>query len=80
MLEIEVRGDIGNLLEAEFLRWGRRAAHNDLIFAVALASGKPEANPSPSTAPLRFPSRRPSGATLAARDFSPAMQRVALEL
>ena len=55
MLEIEVRGDIGSLLEAEFLRWGRRAAHNDLIFAVALASWKAGGQPISLYGPAPLP-------------------------
>jgi hypothetical protein len=55
MLKIEVPGDIGSLLEAEFLRWGRRAAHNDLIFAVALASWKAGGQPISLYGPAPLP-------------------------
>jgi hypothetical protein len=55
MLEIEVPRDIGSLLEAEFLRWGRRAAHNDLIFATALASWKAAGQPISLYGPALLP-------------------------
>ena len=37
MLTIAARGPASEALRTEFLRWGTRSAHDDLIFAVALA-------------------------------------------
>jgi len=45
MLEIIVPGDMETLLRGEFLRWGRHSAHDDLIFAVALACWKAGGQP-----------------------------------
>jgi hypothetical protein len=45
MLDLEVPGDMRQLLESEFNSWGRRSAHNDLIFAIALACWKAGGQP-----------------------------------
>ena len=45
MLEIDVPPSMAALLRTEFLRWGRRSAHDDLIFAVALACWKAGGQP-----------------------------------
>jgi hypothetical protein len=56
MLDLEVPGDMRQLLEAECLRWGRRSAHNDLIFVIALAcwkaGGQPIAQHIPGPLPM----------------------------
>jgi hypothetical protein len=39
-LEIAVRGGAAEALRTELHRWGRRSAHDDLVFAVALACWK----------------------------------------
>ena len=55
MLDLEVPGDMRQLLEAEFLRWGRRSAHNDLIFAIALACWKAGGQPISLYGPAPLP-------------------------
>lgn len=59
MLEIAVTGHAAEALRAEFLRWGRRSAHDDLVFAVALAcwkaGGQPLSLNGPGPLPLIFP-------------------------
>lgn len=60
-LEIDVPPEIGRLLEQEFLRWGCRSAHDDLVFAVALACWKAGGQPLPSNSgplPLIYPKIR----------------------
>jgi hypothetical protein len=47
MLEIHVRGPNAEALKTEFLRWGRRSAHDDLVFATALACWKAGGQPLP---------------------------------
>ncbi len=62
MLAIEVKGDAAAALRSELLRWGRRSAHDDLIFAVALAcwkaGGQPFALYGPGPLPFIFPELR----------------------
>jgi hypothetical protein len=68
MLEIDDPGDIASVLSAEFLRWGQRSEHDDLIFAIAPASGKPAANQSPNTSPA--PPHVPGCTPLIGANFS----------
>jgi hypothetical protein len=62
MLEITAPGEPANLLHSEFLRWGRRSTHDDLIFAVALACWKAGGQPMPvyvqGPLPLIYPAVR----------------------
>ena len=62
MLSIEAKGDAAAALRSELLRWGRRSAHDDLIFAVALACWKSGGQPlslyGPGPLPLIFPETR----------------------
>lgn len=39
-LEVAVRNDAAAAFRTELLRWGRRSAHDDLVFAVALGCWK----------------------------------------
>ena len=45
MLEITVSGPPADALHTELHRWGRRSAHDDLVFAVALACWKAGGQP-----------------------------------
>lgn len=45
MLAIAVAGGAAEALRAEFFRWGRGSAHDDLVFAVALACWKAGGQP-----------------------------------
>ena len=45
MLEITFAGSAAEALRTELLRWGRRSAHDDLVFAVALACWKAGGQP-----------------------------------
>ena len=62
MLAIEVKGDAAAALRSELLHWGRRSAHDDLIFAAALAcwkaGGQPFALYGPGPLPFIFPELR----------------------
>ncbi len=59
MLRIAVAGEAAEALRAELLRWGRRSAHDDLVFAVALACWKAGGQPlfinALAPLPLLFP-------------------------
>jgi hypothetical protein len=46
---------MAHLLRTEFLRWGRRSAHDDLIFAVALACWRAGGQPIPLYGPEPIP-------------------------
>ncbi len=62
MLEIAVSGDAAAAFRSELLRWGLRSAHDDLVFAVALAcwkaAGQPLSLSGPGPLPLIFPEVR----------------------
>jgi hypothetical protein len=62
MLTIDATGAIAAALRAELLRWGRRSAHDDLVFAAALAcwkaGGQPLSLNGPGPLPLIFPEVR----------------------
>ena len=62
MLDIAVKGGPAEALRAELLRWGRRSAHDDLVFAVALACWKAGGQPlslyGPAPLPLIHPEVR----------------------
>lgn len=62
MLEIAVSGDAAAAFHSELLRWGLRSAHDDLVFAVALAcwkaAGQPLSLSGPGPIPLLFPEVR----------------------
>ena len=62
MLEIAVAGSAAEALRHELLRWGHRSAHDDLIFATALAcwkaGGQPLSLNGPGPLPLVFPEVR----------------------
>ena len=62
MLAITVTGGPAEALRSELFRWGRRSAHDDLIFATALAcwkaGGQPLSINSPGPLPLIFPEVR----------------------
>jgi hypothetical protein len=59
MLVIAAPGPIAEALRAELLRWGRRSAHDDLVFATALAcwkaGGQPLSLNGPGPLPLILP-------------------------
>lgn len=62
MLEIAVSGDAAAAFRSELHRWGLRSAHDDLVFAVALAcwkaAGQPLSLSGPGPLPLIFPEIR----------------------
>ncbi|MBM3786532.1 MAG: hypothetical protein FJW30_19410 [Acidobacteria bacterium] len=45
MFSVTAAGSAVEQLRAEFHRWGRRSAHDGLIFAIALAAWKAEVRP-----------------------------------
>lgn len=61
-ITIAATGAIAEALRAELLRWGRRSAHDDLVFATALAcwkaGGQPLSLNGPGPLPLIFPEVR----------------------
>ncbi|MCC6536002.1 MAG: hypothetical protein IT162_00525 [Bryobacterales bacterium] len=63
MLEIAATGPQAEALRAELYRWGQRSAHDDLVFAVALAAWKAGGQPlhqlhGPNPIPLLYPEVR----------------------
>ena len=62
MLEVTVTGPLAEALRFELHRWGRRSAHDDLVFALALACWKAGGQPlspfSPGPLPLIYPELR----------------------
>ncbi len=62
MLEVAVAGPATQALQTELHRWGCRSAHDDLVFAVALASWKAGGQPfnlhGPGPLPFIYPELR----------------------
>lgn len=55
MLHFLIPAEMAALLRTEFLRWGRRSQHDDLVFAVALACWKAGGQPIPFYGPGPLP-------------------------